>query len=147
MGNNAAAKPYYMRAATILEEASPNNPDLARYWDDIATVDLKQGEVNEACRLYDQSLGLREKVLGSKHHEVGESLKGLAECARAHGHLKQAAALFERSFSLCIRPDGGYYPQAVDTLTGYAALLREMGEPARAAEKEALAAKLRKQGP
>ena len=145
-GKNAEAKPYYLRAATILETASPNNPELARDWDDIAKVDLKQGEVNEACRLSDQSLALREKVLGSKHHEVGESLKGLAECARARGQLKQAAALFERSVSLSIRPDGGYYPEAVDTLTGYAALLREMGETARAAEKEALAAKIKKQG-
>jgi len=145
-GDKAAAKPYYLRAATILETASPNNPELARCWDDIAKVDLKQGEVNEACRLSDQSLALREKVLGSKHHEVGESLKGLAECARARGQLKQAAALFERSVSLSIRPDGGYYPEAVDTLTGYAALLREMGETARAAEKEALAAKIKKQG-
>jgi hypothetical protein len=34
----------------------------------------------------------------------------------------------------------------VDTLTAYAALLREMGETARAAEKEALAAKIKKQG-
>ena len=146
MGNKGAAKPYYLRAATILEEDNPNNPELARFWDDIATVDLKQGELNEACRLSDQSLALREKVLGSKHHEVSESLNGLAECARARGHLKQAAALFERSFSLCIRPDGGYYPEAVDTLTGYAALLREMGEVARAAEKETLAAKIKKQG-
>jgi serine/threonine-protein kinase len=145
-GDSAAAKPYFSRAAAILEEASPSSPELARFWDRIATVDLKQGEVNEACRLYERSLALREKVLGLKHHEVGESLAGLAECARARGHPKQAAALFERSFSLCSRPDGGYYPQAVDTLNAYAALLRQMGEAARAAEKEALAAKLRKQG-
>jgi tetratricopeptide (TPR) repeat protein/predicted Ser/Thr protein kinase len=146
MGDNAAAKPYFSRAAAILEEASPNNPELARFWDRIASVDLKQGEVNEACGLYDRSLALRERVLGPKHHEVGESLAGLAECARKRGHPKEAAALFERSYSLCIRPDGGYYPQAVDTLTAYAALLREMGETARAAEKEALAAKIKKQG-
>jgi tetratricopeptide (TPR) repeat protein/predicted Ser/Thr protein kinase len=142
-GDNAAAKPYYSRAAAILVEASPSNPELARFWDRIATVSLKQGEVNEACRLYDRSLALREKVLGSKHHEVAESLAGLAECARQRGRPKQAEALFERSFSLCRRPDGGYYPQAVETLNGYAALLREMGEVERAAEKEALAAKLR----
>jgi len=78
---------------------------------------------------------------------VGESLAGLAECARRQGRAKEAETLFERSLALCRRPDGGYYPQAVETLEGYAALLREMGQKARATEVEALAAAARKQSP
>ena len=77
---------------------------------------------------------------------MGESLAGLAESARRQGRVKEAEALFERSLTLCRRPDGGYYPQAVETLDGYAALLRATGEKARATEMEALAAQLRKQG-
>ena len=76
---------------------------------------------------------------------MGETLAGLAECARRQGRAKEAEALFERSLSLCRRPDGGYYPQAVQTLDGYAALLHATGQKARAIEMEALAAQLRKQ--
>jgi hypothetical protein len=59
--------------------------------------------------------------------------------------VKEAETLFERSLAVCRRPDGGYYPQAVETLDGYATLLRATGEAPRAVEIEALAANLRKQ--
>jgi tetratricopeptide (TPR) repeat protein/predicted Ser/Thr protein kinase len=146
MGDAAAAKSYYARAVAIMEEASPGNPELARFLDRLALVSLKQGEMDAARRLYDRSLALREKVLGPKHHEVGESLTGLAECARRKGHEKEAAALYERSLALFRKPDGGHYPGAVDALDGYATLLHAMRQRTRAAEMQALAAKLRKQG-
>ena len=146
MGDDGAAKPYYARAVAILEEATPGNPELARFLDRLARVTLKQGDTEAARRLYERSLALREKALGPKHHEVGESLAGLAECARRQGRAKEAEAFFEQSLARCRKPDGGYYPQALETLDGYAALLRATGQKARAAEMEALAAQLRKQG-
>ncbi len=145
-GDDGAAKPYYARAVAILEEANPGNPELARFLDRLARVTLKQGDTEAARRLYERSLALREKALGPKHHEVGESLAGLAECARRQGRAKEAEAFFEQSLARCRKPDGGYYPQALETLDGYAALLHATGQKARAAEMEALAAQLRKQG-
>lgn len=145
-GDDGAAKPYYARAVAILEEANPGNPELARFLDRLARVTLKQGDTETARRLYERSLALREKALGPKHHEVGESLAGLAECARRQGRAKEAEAFFEQSLARCRKPDGGYYPQALETLDGYAGLLHATGQKARAAEMEALAAQLRKQG-
>ena len=128
-----------------LQEASPGNPELARFLDRLARAILEGGDADAARRLDERSLALREKALGPTHHDVGESLAGLAECARRTGRAREAEALFERSLALCRRPDGGYYPQAVETLEGYAALLRETGRKARAAEMEAVAATARQQ--
>jgi tetratricopeptide (TPR) repeat protein len=147
LGDDKAAKPYYARAVSILEEASPDNPELARFLDRLATVTLRQGDVSGAQRLYERSLALREKVLGPKHHDVAGSLGGLAECARRHGREREAEALYERSLELCRRPDGGYYVGTDYILDGYSALLDTLGQKTRAAEMKALAVKLRQNGP
>ena len=147
LGDDKAAKPYYARAVSILEEASPDNPELARFLDRLATVTLRQGDVSGAQRLYERSLALREKVLGPKHHDVAGSLGGLAECARRHGREREAEALYERSLALCRRPDGGYYVGTDYILDGYSALLDTLGQKTRAAEMKALAVKLRQNGP
>ena len=146
LGDDLGAKPYYARAVAILDEASPGNPELARFLDRLARVTLKQGDADAARRLYERSLGLRETALGPTHHEIGESLAGLAECARQQGRAQEAEALFEQSLARCRRPDGGYYPQAVEGLDGYVAVLRARGQGARADELEALAVALRKKG-
>jgi tetratricopeptide (TPR) repeat protein len=143
-GDDRAAKTHYTRAVAIFEEASPGNPELGRFLDRLAWVTLKQGDTTAARGLFGRSLALREKALGAKHHDVAESLAGLAECARRQGRPVEAAQLFERSMLLCRRSDGGYFPQAIDTLDRYVVLLRETGQKARADEMEALAASIRK---
>jgi tetratricopeptide (TPR) repeat protein len=142
-GDTATARVHYARAVAILEEASPSNPELARFLDRLARAILLQGDAEAARPLYERSLALREKVLGPAHHEVGESLAGLAECTRRQGRAKEAEALFERSLALSRRAAGGYYPQAAETLRSYAALLRETGQKARAEQVEGLAAAAR----
>jgi serine/threonine protein kinase len=143
-GDPAAARSHYARAVAILEESNPDNPELARALDRLGRTMLRQGDVDAARALYERSLGVREKALGPAHHDVGESLAGLAECARRLGRASEAEALLERSLAVCRRPDGGYYPQAVQTLDAYAALLRDVGKPDRAGRMEALAADLRR---
>jgi serine/threonine protein kinase/Tfp pilus assembly protein PilF len=146
LGDKKAAKSYYTRAVSILEEASPGNPELARFLDRLAGLSLGQNDESTAQRLYERSLTLREKALGPKHHDLAESFAGLAECARLKGDEKKALELYERSLSLCRRPDGGYYPQAVSTLNGYSALLSAIGQKSRAAEMRSLADKLQQEG-
>jgi serine/threonine protein kinase/Flp pilus assembly protein TadD len=147
LGDDDGARRDYERAVAILEGASPGNPERARFLDRLGRMDLRQGDEAAAHRLFEQSLTLRETVLGPTNHEVGESLAGLAECARHAGRPKEAAALFERSLALFRRPDGGYYPGALDVVEGYEALLQSTGETRRAAQMEALAKELGASGP
>ena len=134
----ARAKDCYARAASIMEAASPGNPELARFLDRLASIALKEKDVKGAQGLYERSLAVRQKALGPKHIEVAESLGGLADCARQVGHLKEAEDLYERALALVRKPDGSYYPGAYDILRGFAALLRVTKREARAAEMEAV---------
>lgn len=134
----AGAKPYYARAVAIMEAASPENPELARFLDRLAAVILMEKDVKGAEALYQRSLALRKKALGPTNPEVGESLGGLADCASASGRLQEAEALYERALALVRKPDGSYLPGAYDALRGFAALLRTTGREARAAELEAV---------
>jgi serine/threonine protein kinase/Tfp pilus assembly protein PilF len=137
-GDLVGAKPYYARAVAIMEAASPNNPELARFLDRLASVALAEKDLKEARGLYERSLALRQKALGSKHPEVAESLCGLADCAFQSGRLQETETLYERALALVRKPDGSYYPSAYDVLKGFAALLRATHRDARAAEMEAL---------
>jgi len=141
-GDLVGAKPYYARAVAIMEAASPNNPELARFLDRLASVALAEKDLKEARGLYERSLALRQKALGSKHPEVAESLCGLADCAFQSGRLQETETLYERALALVRKPDGGYYPSAYDVLKGFAALLRATHRDARAAEMEALVRRL-----
>jgi eukaryotic-like serine/threonine-protein kinase len=146
LGDDVRAKPYYARAVAILEEASPGNPELARFLDRDARVTLKQGDADAARRLYERSLALREKAFGPKNPELADSLAGLAACARREDRPNEAAALYDRALAVSRKTGGGYYPGTPEVLDGYVAVLRATGQKARAAEMEALAATLRKQG-
>jgi len=141
-GDIAKAKSCYTRAVTIMETASPENPELARFLDRLATVSLQEKDLAGAQKLYERSLALRLKALSPNHPEVGESWTGLADCAFQGGRLKEAEALYEKALAVSRKPDGSYYPSAYDTFRGYAALLRRTHREARAAEMDALLKKL-----
>jgi tetratricopeptide (TPR) repeat protein len=144
LGDINAAKPLFGRAVSILEEANPGNPELAHAMDRLAAVTLEQDDTRGARQLYERSLALREKVLGARHHTLGDSITGLGNCARRSGDTTGAQTLYERALEMYHKPDGTYYPLAADTLDAYAALLESKGERPRAAEMKAQATALRK---
>jgi serine/threonine protein kinase len=135
----AEAKPYYARAVAIMEEASPNNPELGRFLDRMGFCLAEENDLKGAEGFYQRSLALRQKALGPKNPEVGESLTGLADCAKRGGRLKDAEDLYERALALLRKPDGSYFPAAFETLKGLADLFRKTGREARAAEIDAAA--------
>jgi eukaryotic-like serine/threonine-protein kinase len=137
-GSIAEAKPYYARAVAIMEGATPNNPELARFLDRLAFATLEEKDLKGAQGLYERSLALRQKALGPKNPELAESLGGLAECASRAGRLQEAEVLFERALAVARKPDGGYYPSAYNALQGFANLLRATHRDAKAAEMDAL---------
>jgi tetratricopeptide (TPR) repeat protein len=137
-GSLIEAKPFYARAVAIMEAASPNNPELGRFLDRLASVRVQENDLKGAQELYERSLALRQKALGPKNPEVAESLAGLAHCASQAGRLKEAEALYDRALAIVRKPDGSYFPGAYDVLKGFASLLRATHRDARAAELEAL---------
>lgn len=143
-GDVAKAKACLSRAIAIMEDSSPGNPELARFFDQLAYILREQKDVRGAQNLYERSLALRLKALGPKHPEVGQSLGGLADCASQGGQLREAEALYEKALAVVGKPDGSYYPAALYVLKGYAAFLRATRRDVRAAEMEAAVRKMEK---
>jgi eukaryotic-like serine/threonine-protein kinase len=142
-GDSAGAKLYYSRAVAIMEQASPGNPELARFLVQLARVLLiEEKNIGGAQKLFERSLGLRVKTLGPKHPDVGESLGGLADCAYQGGRLREAEELYGKALVLVRKPDGSYYPGAYWVLSGYAAFLKSAHRDAQAVEIEAQVRKL-----
>ena len=145
MGDATAAKPYYARAVAILEEASPGNPELARFLDRLARVTLKQGG---AERRGASTSGPSPCVKRPSGRSTTRWLRASPASPTplvgrpARKRRRRSTSGRSRSFR---RPDGGYYRGATDALDGYVAVLRATGQKERADEMEALAAQLRKQ--
>ena len=136
-GTLAEAKPYYARAVSIMEAASPENPELGRFLDRLGSVLVQENDVKAARAIYERSLTLRTKVLGPKNPDVGESLAGLAACSLRERDFGRAEELYGRALALVTKPDGGYFPAGFDVLTGMAELMRATGRESRAVEIEA----------
>ena len=65
--------------------------ELGRFLDRQAAALLAGKDVKGARAVYERSLALRQKTLGAKNPEVGESLVGLGNCAFEEGDLKMAS--------------------------------------------------------
>ncbi len=137
---HAEALPLLERAVEIEEAAvGPAHPELARFLERLGTATLfGAGDVARARLLFERSLAIREKVLSSTDQELTDSIVGLANCERRAGRLATAKDLFERALALNRKPDGSYHALALGALYYYAALLRDMHQPSRAAELEAI---------
>ncbi len=60
----------------------------------------RQGKYAEAEPLYQRSLAIRKKALGSEHPDVGQSLNNLAELYRAQAKYIEAEPLYKRSLAI-----------------------------------------------
>lgn len=138
------AVPLLERAIEIQTAAlAPSHPELARALERLGSAILfGTGDVGRARPLYERSLAIREKALGSADQDVAYSLVGIANCERRAGRFAAAEALFKRALPLLRKPDGSYHAHAQGALFYHAGLLRDMHRPAQAAEIEAIVAAL-----
>jgi hypothetical protein len=87
---------------------------------------------------------VRERTFGQGYPETAIGLFCLANCDRHERRYASAEALFEQGLSLVRGPYRQYRVDAAQLLADYAAMLRETGRAARAAEIEAVVDTLRK---
>ena len=85
------------------------------------------GYYTEAEPLYQRSLVILEKALGSDHSDVGQSLNNLALLYQVQGHYTEAEPLYQRSLAISEKALGPEYPEVATSLENYAALLRDTG--------------------
>ncbi|KAF0112766.1 MAG: Tfp pilus assembly protein PilF [Rhodospirillaceae bacterium] len=109
--------------------AVPQDPALAEALalNDQVVVLYKQGQYAEAISLARRSLALREKILGTEHPDVAQSLNNLAELYRVQGLYPQAEPLSKRSLAIKEKTLGPEHLGVAISLNNLAALYRAQG--------------------
>ena len=90
------------------------------------------GHYAEAESLFQRSLSIWEKQLGSDHPDVATSLNNLALLYRSQGKYAEAEPLFRRSLSILEKQLGADHPHVASSLNNLAALYEAQGKYAEA---------------
>jgi len=96
--------PPFERGSPAWERA--RRDELAALLDVVATIAMQRGDHDEAERLWQESLRLREALLGPDHPDVATALDKLALAHEAEGALASAAELRERAVGIRIAAFG-----------------------------------------
>jgi tetratricopeptide (TPR) repeat protein len=109
-------------------------------------LNFARRDYEQATKLYQRALAIREKVLGPEHRAVAQSLRDLGDLYRVEGRYADAEPLFQRALAICEKILGKDHPEVAAVLESYALLLRATGRPTKAEELEAQAKSIRANG-
>ena len=88
---------------------------------------VARAQYEEAQRLFQKSLAIKEKVLGPEHADVATSLNNLAELHRAQGRYDNAEPLLQRSLAIYEKVLSSEHPYVATSLNNLAELHRAQG--------------------
>ncbi|HEX2574667.1 MAG TPA: CHAT domain-containing tetratricopeptide repeat protein [Polyangia bacterium] len=125
----------------LLSEAAVLDAERTRQWN--------EGNYDQAVRLTERMLKLREQALGPKHPDVATALRSLAVAYHLIGDDERAEPLMRRSLALRQELFGPRHPKVGDALYILGTILRVMGkkQEARRLLEEALALQEEALGP
>ncbi|ACY19122.1 serine/threonine protein kinase [Haliangium ochraceum DSM 14365] len=95
---------------------------------------LREGHYQQANTYHRQALLLRERLWGTHHPQIADSLNSLGETARLAGHLDDALAYYQQAGDILEQTMGKSFPPAIYPLHNSGLVLVRMGEYRRAAE-------------
>jgi serine/threonine-protein kinase len=107
------------------------------------------GRYEEALRLYERSLALRQEALGPEHPDVVGSLRNLCSVLINLGRYEEAVDRCSRSLALAEQVLGPEHPEIARTLNNLGTVLMKMGRnaEAKAQHERALALREKALGP
>lgn len=105
---------------------------LARDLGQLGQLYRDQGRGAQALACFEESLALRQRVLGDAHRETRASRASLAVQLREAGKLPEASFLHELLAEDCARLLGGDHPDTLAARSALAATLATLGEYERA---------------
>ncbi len=106
--------------------------DLAAVQQDLAAALFAKGDLPVAARLFQDTLEMRRRLLGSEHKDVAETLNGFAMLLQAQGETARAEALYREALDVNRTLFGPEHPAVASTLHNLATLLRDRGDLASA---------------
>ena len=117
--NPEEAKRLYVRALTLLEQLSGEDPLLAPILVDLGDLDSGLGNFEEARKAFDRALGIYEKAYGADDPRVAETIRNMAVLSSRTGNENSAAALYERALAILLKardPDHPHVRVAFDNV-------------------------------
>ena len=105
---------------------------LARDLNDLGELYREQNRLSQALSCFEESLALRQRVLGDEHGDTRLSRANLARVLRDSGKLPEASFLHELLYEDCHRLLGGDHPDTLAARSALAATLATLGEFERA---------------
>jgi tetratricopeptide (TPR) repeat protein len=114
-----------------------------------AALRRARGEHDEAIRLHEQALELRERILGPEHPDVATSLSNLGLVVSDTGDFAKARDLHQRALAIRERALGPDHPNVASSLDNVGGMARALGEyeTARALHERSLGIWERSVGP
>jgi tetratricopeptide (TPR) repeat protein len=105
---------------------------LARDLNRLGELYREQQRVTQALACFEESLSLRQRVLGDEHRDTRLSRANLAAMLRDSGKLPEASFLHELLYEDCYRLLGADHPDTLAARSALAATLATLGEFERA---------------
>ncbi len=105
---------------------------LARDLNHLGMLYREQGRAAPALACFEESLALRQRVLGDEHRDTRSSRVNLASLLRDSGKLPEASFLHEMLYEDCLRLLGADHPDTLAARSALAATLAMLGEFERA---------------
>lgn len=99
---------------------------VATILDNLAAIREAQGDLDEAQRLYEQSLALRRNALGERHPEVAESLNDLAQLYDQKNDLDNAMRYYQLALAIFLAVLGPEHPRTAICRNNLGVLFAQM---------------------
>ena len=101
---------------------------LARELNRLGLLYREQGRERQAQACFEESMQLRQRLLGQDHADTRATRANLAGLLRTQGKLAEARFLFELELDDCLRLLGSDHPDTLDARAGLALTLAALGE-------------------
>ena len=132
LGLYEEARPLLEDALDIRRRLDEDDPEIARFLDQLASLYVDQGNYEPAELLLRHALEIREKDRGPEHVNVAASLNNLAFLYSAMGDYERAEPLFLRALKIQKEALGDEHPIVARSLNSLGDLYRNRGEYERA---------------
>ncbi|CAM2069719.1 Non-specific serine/threonine protein kinase [Sulfidibacter corallicola] len=115
-------------AVEIQRAANVGSLELSDTLNTLGMLLRRQGEMERAVPLFEESLQLQREGLGEDHPNVATATNNLAAIYHGVGDFTRAAPLYRRSLELKRKRFGDSHPTIANGLNNLAVLLQDMGE-------------------
>lgn len=127
LGQLAEADFNYFLATQYYQQAADLQPSNLIYLQAAAELSYAFGEFPESEHLLTQVLKIQEKLLGSEHPDLAQTLNNLGVLRHTQGRYAEAEAFYRWALEICEANLGLQDPDGVNLVQNFTACLREVG--------------------